>query len=423
MSAHIDRAEILIQQSRFELAEEQLRLALAQNSNDARAYALLSLCLLERDRHDDATAEARRAIEADPNAPLGYYALAMIEHRRDNHAAAHETIQQAIRLEPWNSHFFGLLAAIEASRYRWQAALDAANQGLEFDPEDVQCNNLRAIALVRLGRKDEAGATVAATLAREPENALTHANMGWTLLHQREPRRATEHFREALRIDPNLEWARLGMIEALKARHFVYRWLLAFFLWMNRFSPRTQLLLILGIVFGHSLLQQLCAGAPVLALVAGPIEAAYVLFVWMSWTAPTLFNLVLRLDRFGRLALSPLEKWASTIAGLCILVAIGLATAGVIARGGGRALPFALTAALFLGLTIPVSVAFRFHGWRQAVMAAYSVGLLAVIGLCVYQLVIVESAADWLTWWRHGVQGVVVSTWVSAGLSMISRRF
>ncbi len=141
----------------------------------------------------------------------------------------------------------------------------------------------------------------------------------------------------------------------------------------------------------------------------------------MSWTASTLFNLVLRLDRFGRLVLNPREKWGSTAVGLCIVAAIGLAAIGTWA-GWSHGLALALTAALFLGLAIPVSVAFRFHGWRQIVMAAYSVGLLAVIVVCVYQLAVAVSVAEWLEWWNNSVWGVVLSTWLSAGLSMLPKR-
>ncbi len=50
--------------------------------------------------------------------------------------------------------------------------------------------------------------TLGSALANDPENALTHANQGWALLHRGDHERALEHFREALRIDPELEWAR-----------------------------------------------------------------------------------------------------------------------------------------------------------------------------------------------------------------------
>ena len=112
----------------------------------------------------------------------------------------------------------------------------AAERGLAIDPEHNVCTNLRAMALVQLGRKDEAAETLGSALANDPENALTHANQGWALLHQGDHQRALEHFREALRIDPELEWAQAGIVEALKAQYLIYRLMLRFFLWMGRQS-------------------------------------------------------------------------------------------------------------------------------------------------------------------------------------------
>jgi len=109
-----------------------------------------------------------------------------------------------------------------------------------LDPEHAGCLNLRAMAEVKLGRKAQAAATIEAALARDPENAGTHANRGWTYLEESDPGRALEHFREALRLDPENEWAREGMVEALKARHGVYRLVLRCFLWMQKLGESAR---------------------------------------------------------------------------------------------------------------------------------------------------------------------------------------
>ena len=83
---------------------------------------------------------------------------------------------------------------------------------------------------------------------------LTHANQGWALLHRGNYQRALEHFREALRIDPELDWARAGIVEALKAHHFIYRQMLRFFLWIGRQARVAQWVIILGILFGPRML-------------------------------------------------------------------------------------------------------------------------------------------------------------------------
>ena len=70
--------------------------------------------------------------------------------------------------------------------------------------------------------------------------------MGWTLLHDGDPRKAMGHFREALRLDPGMEWARAGIVEAMKARSLIYRIFLSYFLFMNRLSGNAQWATVCG---------------------------------------------------------------------------------------------------------------------------------------------------------------------------------
>ena len=56
---HIQRATLLLQQNRPELAADSLRQALALDPNHARAHALLGFCLaMNRDKLAEATREA-----------------------------------------------------------------------------------------------------------------------------------------------------------------------------------------------------------------------------------------------------------------------------------------------------------------------------------------------------------------------------
>ncbi len=58
-SAAIERAQLLISQQRYDMAQDLLRQALAQNPDHARAHAWLALCLSQnRDLLKDATREA-----------------------------------------------------------------------------------------------------------------------------------------------------------------------------------------------------------------------------------------------------------------------------------------------------------------------------------------------------------------------------
>ena len=354
--SYLLRARVLMSQNRMELAEEQLRMVLASESSHSEAHAMLALCLVEREAFDAATEEAQQAIFHGPEEPTAHYSLARVMLKRNRLREAREAINEALRLSPWNADYFATLGAIEAAGEKWEEVLKAAQQGLEAEPEHEACENLRAAALTTLGRRSEAGLTIQESLRRNPENAFTHANEGWRLLHVRQPEQAMVHFREALRLDPNMEWARRGIVEAMKARFFIYRMMLGFFLWIGRFPPRTRLLLLIGMPIAQSVLQTTVASVPALEFLAFPMMLTYLLFVWMTWTSSALFNLVLMLNPFGRLALNREEKVQAIATGSCVAAAFACE---ILFLYQSLKLPEILShgtyvAALYLGLAVPV---------------------------------------------------------------------
>ncbi len=385
MNPQLQRALLLVEQNRFEMAEQELRGALAEEPEDAMTHAVLGLCLAEREKYKEATDEVKRAIHESPDMAFAHYALAKVLYKRDRPDEARAAIEEAIRLEPGDADYHSLLSAIHFDRREWPAALEAAEHGLQLEAEHMGCVNLRAMALVKLGRKEEAGVTIGGALERDPENAVTHANQGWALLNQGDHVKALEHFREALRIDPQQEWARQGIVEALKARHFIYGIMLRYFLWMSRLSSQAQWGVVLGGYFGYRMLRAAAASNPGLAPYIWPVLILYLVFVLMTWVADPLFNLVLRLNRFGRLALSREQVVSSNWIGGCIFAALASSLIWIVTRNG-----LALYAALMLGvLVIPLSGAFKCHpGWPRYAMMAYT-GALA--GLAIATLVVFQS--------------------------------
>lgn len=354
--SYLLRARVLMSQNRMQLAEEQLRMVLTSESSHSEAHAMLALCLVEREAWDAAMEEAHQAIFHGPEEPMAHYSLSRVMLKRNRLREAREAISEALRLSPWNADYFATLGAIEAAGERWEEVLKAARQGLEADPEHEACENLRAAALTTLGRRSEAGLTIQESLRRNPENAFTHANEGWRLLHVRLPEQAMVHFREALRLDPNMEWARRGIVEAMKARFFVYRMMLGFFLWLGRFPPRTRLLLLIGMPIAQSVLQTTVESVSALAFLAFPMMLTYLLFVWMTWTSSALFNLVLMLNPFGRLALNREEKVQAIATGSCVAAALACE---ILFLYQSLRLPEMLShgtyvSALYLGLAVPV---------------------------------------------------------------------
>jgi tetratricopeptide (TPR) repeat protein len=370
------RALILQQQHRYADAAAELRQVLAGDPHDPGAHALLALCLVEQEDLKGATGEAQQAVGLAPDLPMAHYALGLTLLRRNWLDEAKAAAQECVRLDAFNPAHFALLAAIEMEGRNWPAALEQAENGLALDPDHSWSTNLRAMALVKLGRRDEASAAMGEALSRNPESAIGHANQGWTLLHRGDHRQAMVHFKEALRLDPNLDWAKAGMVEALKSSFFLYRWLLRFFLWMARLSGRAQWGVIIGAYVGYNVLRIVARNNPQLAPYLWPLLVAYIAFVVMTWVAYPLLNLVLRLHRFGRYALSRDQVASANWIGL--LVAIGLAA--IIARYATGIYPLRELAMVAGFLVIPMAGAYSCpRGWPRQVMFA-GAALMALVG-------------------------------------------
>jgi tetratricopeptide (TPR) repeat protein len=397
MSQHFQRGQLLFEQGRYEQAVGEFQLHLGQQAEDPLTHALMAMCFTRLNKLREATEHAQRAIHLSPDVSIGYHALAIVMLERNRLREARQLIEEAIKLKPYEADYFAILASIHLQESRWKDALASANQGLQIDPEHSTCTNLRAQALVKLGDREAAAQTMGEALARRPDDAWTHANQGWALLHQREPYKALEHFREALRLEPGNEWARAGIVEAMKARNFVYRWMLAYFLWMARLPPNVQWGLMIGLFIGNRAIATLARNSPQLAPFLWPLLYCYIGFVLMTWLAEPLSNLVLRLSRFGRHALFPDQIRGANVLLACLIVTLGWLGAAV--WTGNLAVWYAT--ALFGLLSLPASAIFRCSpGWPRTTMFGITAVLLSGILLLVIPLMIfgdreLPAAADW----------------------------
>jgi tetratricopeptide (TPR) repeat protein len=376
----IQRARLLLQQRRADAAERELRGALAQDINNAELHMLLSLCMTQQDKLTEASELADRAIALDPENHDAFYASAIAMVKRNRFKEALDRLNRGIELFPFDSRSIVLRGDIRNAQQDYKGALADAELALSMDGQDQDAMNLRASALTRLGRREEAARTIRGALENDPHDSYTHANQGWAMLHQNDPKKAMEHFGESLRLDPGNEWARQGLVESLRARNFIYRWLLQYFLFMGRQSSTVQFVVIVGGFIGYRMLWQAWNTNPELGVVFVPLILAYVVFALTCWLGPALMDLILRFSKFGRYALSPMQRWRSNVvlAGLTLMA--GAAAAGFLDKPE----PWFPVAIVLLISTINSNTIFlasakgEAFGWPRRVLVAAVLGLLGV---------------------------------------------
>lgn len=376
------KIQLLLSQSRYELAEREIRRELTEDPDNSELHAFLALCLIQdKSKFEEATAEAKKAVAKSPDEPFTHYVLTLVWDARGETDYALDSIEEALRLDPEDADYFALQSQLFLTSEKYQASLNAANAGLAIDPENVSCGNFRSIALERLGRGGEAIESAAATLARDPDNPASHAAHGYTLLNAGRYQEAQVAFRESLRLDPSNELARSGMVNALNSRSFVFRGVYKYYVWISRLGQRAGMLLIFGAWVLVQVLGSVAESVPAIRPLVNPILILYVLFAVMSWVATPLFNTFLRFHAFGRHLLTRSEFWASNL--MAATLSLSVFSLGYAAYTGDW-MDGAFAAIYWFVLSVPIAATFSMLTRQRFLMCAAAtvvVAALPVVGL------------------------------------------
>lgn len=382
MSALLQRAHLLIEQNRPKEALEQLSQHVANEPDDFEGYMVQAICFMQLKELKKAADALRTSLSLEPDHPYLHFLMASVLMESNRFKEADEEIKLAIEINPEEADFYHMRSLLYFQKSDWQNALDQVEIGLSLEPENVDCINQKARCLQQLGRKDEAKISLQAAMNKNPDDSWTHANKGWQELQAGNRKKSLEHFRESLRLEPGNEWARQGLVEALKSGNIFYRLFLGYIFWMQKLPPRTQWGLIIGAYFLYRFLIGVAANNPELKIVIYPLLFLYVGFALSSWIADPLFNLVLRLSPKNRHVLSNQEKTQANIFALFILAGVSFFIAGFYAPD--EKIPITKLAfnysgiCMFLAL-LPIAATFKCQpGWPKLAMGAYTAAMIAL---------------------------------------------
>jgi Tfp pilus assembly protein PilF len=372
MSIHLTQARLLRERRRFTEARAAIHQHLASAPDDFSGHFELAVTgWMEGKDHRTALAAIERAIGLDPEIPGAHCVRSSILNALDRHGEALAAADEARRLDPENAFAWECRGHALLDLRRLPEAEEAARQALALDPLDETASNLLSTVLRLQQRFDEAEIEIERHLARDPENAWTFATAGWTALNQGRRQQAEELFREALRLDPEMEHARIGLREAYKARSAFYRLYLRWVFFMQRHSAQNRWLIVIGLYLAFKFGRVLLAEIHPLAVV--PLVIAYLLFVFGSWLANGLGHFLLLKDRLARLSLTTSEKLDGAVVG-------GLFFSGAVLLAAGFTVlpvPFALLGGTLMAAAIPAGMVFD----NESPMGRLVFGGLALLAL------------------------------------------
>lgn len=374
MSSSLTRAQQLRDLRRHEEAVALLHAHLAQNPEDPSAFLELAMNRMEIEGAKPLALEnARQATGLLPGESFPLALQSRILSSLDREKEALVLADSAIALDPEDSYCWNSKSLALCGLQRWNEAEQAARQALAIDPDDETSSNLLAHSLRLQKKLDESESESRRRLARDPENAFSFANSGWAALQRGQVKEAEDFFKEALRLDPSLTYAKDGLKESFRARSAFYRLFLRWVFFIQQFSQNYRIAIIIALVFGFKIVKALAAAVHPLLVI--PVVILYYSFLFGTWLSNGLANFLILKDPVARMSLNRDEKMEGIAVGSLFL-------GGLLVFVGGMAtsvMPIAVAGGAMMVAAIPVTLIFT----NQSVTGRLLFGActLAILGL------------------------------------------
>jgi len=407
MSPDFTRAQLLRERGRHEEAVAMLLAHLAHHPEDPAAFLELALNRSEIPGQGKlALEDARTATGLVPGSPYPLALQSRILSELERHKEALLLAESAIALDPesvyaWNAKCLALIGLS-----RWKEAEACARIALGLDADDESASNLLSLTLRLQNRLDESEEESRRRLERNPENAFSFTNSGWAALQRGEIKEAENHFKEALRINPQMEYARDGLKQSYRARSAFFRVFLKWSFFLQRFSANNRFAIAIGLIFGFRILRALAASVHPLLVI--PVALAYFIFVFGSWLSNGLANFFLLRDPVARLSLDRGEKIEGAAMGLLFF-------GGLLALVVGFPLeihPLGILGGVMMIATLPVSMIFT----NPARLGQIVFGLISMMILVSGVIMSVDVAAHPARDMFEGTAGLCFSIIILLGV-------
>ena len=330
MGKHLDRAEILLDLDKYDLAEKELRQEIVENPDSDLAHGSLARCLInQRKLGADTLQIVEYALSLNPENDWLHYLLAVYWHMSGDFNRAQTAIGVSIELDPNSPLYFDTLArilfdrgndnfkthsrrvlliifvfsrgvlwpigwAISATfksywlRSYLQPVFAPLEKSLSLDPEYLSALNLQTQLLINTNRSHRALDSSLYALRIDPNDDTAHRLHAQTLLRLGKYTAARDHFQSALSIDPSSNESKAGLLEAVRSQYRIYPWI-------SITNWRGRLVLLLGLAI------TLAIGISTIWFNSDRIFIifTYLIFspaIYVSLAAKPIFNLCLQLN-------------------------------------------------------------------------------------------------------------------------------
>jgi tetratricopeptide (TPR) repeat protein len=195
--------EAYVRSGKTSLAYEKNELVLKNDPKDPESRGLRAAFMLDRGNVDSAMSELQSVVTAKPDNWVARFNLGRAHFARGEYEQARQEFDESIKLRP--DYLPARLAQIQVSLIRGDsdAALHQADETIRIAPNGIEARVMKAAALQRLKRYDEARALLTAIIEKMPKQVDTLLELGVLDLNQKKIKEAEDFFRRAYEANPN----------------------------------------------------------------------------------------------------------------------------------------------------------------------------------------------------------------------------
>ena len=196
---HLRDIVLMVTKSREESLAESIELAekaIELDDSLADAHALLGYLYTMRRQHEKGVSQAEQAIALNPNSASAYHWYGLTLNYAGRHEEAIKAYRKAIRLNPFPpTRFYFCLGIAYRDAKQYEEAITASRKALEQAPNCLFAHTCLASCYALMGRQEEAHAEIEEALRIDPKLSL--ARIGIVPMYKYEADR--EFFIESLR--------------------------------------------------------------------------------------------------------------------------------------------------------------------------------------------------------------------------------
>src|SRR2546425_1331243 len=162
-------------------------------------------------KNPEATEWAKKAIAKDPSNYKWWGTLSDTFNIRGKWVEGLEPMRKAVSLAPQNPKLLSAFGVGLVFQKKYKEAVDVLRKAVELDPQDAHVHLRLASALVKTRDKASADRHIRKAVELQPADPIIRESFGWYLLQSGRRKEGNEAFYEALRLDPTIITAKIGL--------------------------------------------------------------------------------------------------------------------------------------------------------------------------------------------------------------------